>query len=119
MKDKRFTSVHHKRDFLPKMIWITSWRLQAIEAASLSTALFSFHRNLKTAKIWVSLIFKNLPRKKEPILNYLSRNITWLYEFGWSLMGETHVPYVENFQPFLPNEKTTKVKTINSHSCIS
>ena len=46
-------------------------------------------------------------------------NITWLYEFGWSLMGETHAPYVENFQLFLPNEKTTKVKTINSHSCIS
>ena len=49
----------------------------------------------------------------------LPRNITWLYEFGWSLMGKTHAPYVENFQLFLPNEKTTKVKTINSHSCIS
>ena len=45
----------------------------------------------------------------------LPRNITWLYKFGWSLMGETHAPYVENFQLFLPNKNnesaTNKVKT--------
>lgn len=35
----------------------------------------------------------------------LPRNITWLYKFGWSLLGESHAPYVENFQLFLPNMK--------------
>ena len=35
----------------------------------------------------------------------LPRNITWLYKFDWSLIGESQAPYVENFQLFLPNRE--------------
>ena len=45
----------------------------------------------------------------------LPRNLTWLYKFDWSLIGEPHAPYVENFQLFLPNKEyksgAEKVKT--------
>ena len=45
----------------------------------------------------------------------LSQNLTWLYEFGWSLIGESHAAYVENFELFLPNKEyktgSAKVKT--------
>lgn len=35
----------------------------------------------------------------------LPRNITWLYKFDWSLIGESQAPYVENFQLFLPSRE--------------
>lgn len=35
----------------------------------------------------------------------LPRNVTWLYKFDWSLIGESQAPYVENFQLFLPNRE--------------
>jgi len=35
----------------------------------------------------------------------LPRNVTWLYQFDWGLIGESHAPYVENFQLFLPNKE--------------
>ena len=35
----------------------------------------------------------------------LARDLTWLYQFDWSLIGESHAPYVENFQLFLPNKE--------------
>ena len=38
----------------------------------------------------------------------LPRDIKWLYKFHWSLMGEPHAPYVENFQLFLPNKEHDK-----------
>lgn len=45
----------------------------------------------------------------------LPQDVNWLYKFDWSLIGETHAPYVENFQLFLPKEEyktgSTKVKT--------
>ena len=45
----------------------------------------------------------------------LPLNLNWLYKFDWSLIGESHAPYVESFQLFLPrNEYRTgseKVKT--------
>ena len=45
----------------------------------------------------------------------LPLNVTWLYKFDWSLIGESHAPYVENFQLFLPNKEyktgSKKVKT--------
>ena len=45
----------------------------------------------------------------------LPRNLTWLYQFDWGLIGESHAPYVENFQLFLPNKEyktgADKVKT--------
>ena len=45
----------------------------------------------------------------------LPQDVNWLYKFDWSLIGETHAPYVENFQLFLPKKvyKTgsEKVKT--------
>ena len=42
----------------------------------------------------------------------LPRNVTWLYQFDWRLIGESHAPLVENFQLFLPNKeyKTGKDK---------
>ena len=45
----------------------------------------------------------------------LPQNLTWLYQFDWSLIGESHAAYVENFQLFLPNKEyktgSEKVKT--------
>ena len=45
----------------------------------------------------------------------LPQNVTWLYIFDWSLIGETHAPYVEDLQLFLPKKEyktaTEKVKT--------
>ena len=35
----------------------------------------------------------------------LPQSINWLYKFDWSLIGESHAPYVENFQLFLPNKE--------------
>lgn len=35
----------------------------------------------------------------------LPRNVTWLYQFDWGLIGESHASYVENFQLFLPNKE--------------
>ena len=45
----------------------------------------------------------------------LPQDVNWLYKFDWSLIGETHAPYVENFQLFLPKKEyktgSEKVKT--------
>lgn len=42
----------------------------------------------------------------------LPLDLTWLYKFHWSLIGESHAPYVENFQLFLPKkEYNTEIKT--------
>ena len=45
----------------------------------------------------------------------LPQDVNWLYKFDWSLIGESHAPYVENFQLFLPNKEyktgSEKVKT--------
>lgn len=35
----------------------------------------------------------------------LPRNPAWLYKFHWSLMGESHAPYVESFELFLPKKE--------------
>ena len=45
----------------------------------------------------------------------LPQDVNWLYKFDWSLIGESHAPYVENFQLFLPKKEYTtcseKLKT--------
>ncbi|KAL9954679.1 hypothetical protein ACROYT_G042245 [Oculina patagonica] len=42
----------------------------------------------------------------------LPLDLTWLYKFHWNLIGESHAPYVENIQLFLPKkEYNTEIKT--------
>ena len=56
---------------------------------------------------------RTLARKKMASFR-LPQNITWLHIFGWSLIGEWHAPYVENFQLFLPkrrNQNNRKTST--------
>ena len=53
---------------------------------------------------------------KEKLASFrLPLNVTWLYKFDWSLIGEIPAAYVESFQLFLPNKEyktgSEKVKT--------
>ena len=42
----------------------------------------------------------------------LPLDLTWLYKFHWNLIGESHAPYVEDFQLFLlKKEYNTEIKT--------